>query len=209
MKRFLESVVVGGALTWLSILITNYFNLSMEQSWLEISAVALSFSCTYLCVFQSRWNYPVGILGVGVYSWLFFQGGLPGVALFNLYLVGSLIYGWYRWGPDAVTRPVTTLSTWQDYLNYAVLGVVVGSTLIVMSFVFNFELTLLDLVVASLSGVAQFLLDNKRRETWIVWAVVNVFSIWLYWSIGLFLVVLQYLFFLGNTAWGWYSWGRK
>ena len=57
--------------------------------------------------------------------------------------------------------------------------------------------------------LAQFLLDNKKLENWIVWAVVNVFAIYTYATSGLPLVAFQYVFFLANTAYGYVSWRRS
>ena len=47
---------------------------------------------------------------------------------------------------------------------------------------------------------------EKKIENWIVWAVVNVVSIWFYFQGELYLVALQYVFFLFNTAFGFARW---
>ena len=56
--------------------------------------------------------------------------------------------------------------------------------------------------------LAQFLLDNKKLQTWIVWAIVNVFAIYTYFTAGLSLVAFQYVFFLANTMYGYAMWKR-
>ena len=66
-----------------------------------------------------------------------------------------------------------------------------------------------DSVVLAGTLLAQFLLDNKKLENWIVWAVVNVFAIYTYATSGLPLVAFQYVFFLANTAYGYVSWRRS
>lgn len=175
---------------------------------LEIFAVYTSYICTLLCVMQSRWNYPIGIITTAAYSYLFFQWNLPSVAWFNLYLVGSLTYGWFRWRSDDETLPVSLVFEkpfW--YLGYVALGLAVYCFLIVVNNYFGYETTALDAGIAVFSGVAQFLLDNKKLETWLVWIVVNVLSIKFYFSEGLYLVTIQYIYFLGNAfigAWFWY-----
>ncbi len=66
-----------------------------------------------------------------------------------------------------------------------------------------------DTAILILTMLAQFLLDNKKIETWAVWAVVNVLAIWTYSEAGLPLVAFQYFFFLINTLYGWQQWGRS
>lgn len=206
-KHFLISAFLGVILTAISFGVgvgmgwVEYASLN----WLEVFAVATSYSCTYLCVVESRWNYPIGVVTTLAYSILFFQWGLPAVGVFNLYLVGSLIYGWFRWGPDENTRPVTSISL-KDIFPYSGLGIAIAALMYVVLVYFGAPIVYLDIAVAAISGVAQFLLDNKRLQTWHVWAVVNVFSIWLYFNQGLYLVAFQYMFFLGNAIFGYYTW---
>ena len=57
----------------------------------------------------------------------------------------------------------------------------------------------IDVGLAVASGVAQFMLDNKKIETWTVWAGINIVSIPFFIYSGLTLVAFQYVFFLINT----------
>lgn len=209
-NKFLIAGILGIVLTALSFATGIYFGwiAIATLNWLEVFAVATSYACTYLCVVESRWNYPIGIITTIAYSILFFQWGLPAVGVFNLYLVGSLIYGWFRWGPDGQSRPVTNVSI-NDIIPYTGLGVIIGALMYVILLTFGAPVVYLDIAVAAISGVAQFLLDNKKLQTWHVWAIVNIFSIVLYFNAGLYLVAFQYVFFLFNTIYGMISWKKS
>ena len=108
-KSIAESIFLALILTAMSYLIGIRMEWITELNWLEIFAVFTSYSCTWLCTKQSRWNYPVGIVTTAAYSVLFLQWGMLALSIFNLYLVGSLVYGWFRWGHDSNTRPVTNI----------------------------------------------------------------------------------------------------
>lgn len=211
MQNMVISSVVGVVLTVLSWLIARGLGFEVSLTPLEVLAVMTSYSCTYLATVESRLNYPVGVVTTFLYSWLFFISGLYAVALFNLYLVFSLVYGWFRWGPDGpLTRPVTDFgyrSRWPAI--YALIAVAVYALLAAVNWFFGFSMSGVDVAVAVLSGVAQFMLDNKHRQTWVLWASVNVFSIWLYATSGLQLVAAQYVFFLMNTVLGYLLWTRS
>lgn len=206
-KHFAIAAIAAIVFTGISFIVAISFGWVAVGSlnWLEVFAVATSYACTYLCVVESRWNYPIGIVTTFAYSILLFQWNLPAVAIFNLYLVGSLAYGWFRWGPDDQTRPVTN-TTVGDIIPYSSLGIAVAAFMYLILTLFGAPIVWVDILVASLSGVAQFLLDNKRLSTWYVWAIVNVFSIYLFASQGLYLVTIQYVFFLMNTIYGHYKW---
>lgn len=205
------SGILGIVLTAASYMGAAAAGYATSFSMLEAVTVALSYSCTYLATIESRYNYPVGVLGTLLYSILFYKTGLYAVALFNLYLVFSLIYGWFRWGPDGErSRAVTDFgyaTRWP--LIYLAVGLGVYLLLALINNKMGASMTRLDIGVAVLSGIAQVMLDNKHRQTWIVWAGVNVFSIWLYFQGGLYLVTIQYMFFLANTILGYGLWTQS
>lgn len=190
------SYIVANALGWASL---------SEINWLEAFAVATSYLCTWLCVHQTRWNYPIGIVTTLAYSIFFWQLGLTALSIFNAYLVVSLAYGYWRWGDDEKTKPVTwTQPIW--YLGYVGLAFAIYALLYVIHTILGQEITALDAVVAVLSGVAQFLLDNKKIENWVLWAFINIGSIVLLYQNGAFISMFQYVFFLANTVYGFISW---
>lgn len=204
--HLIVSAVIGVLFTLISYLIAVGVGWEVQLSRLEAAAVATSYACTYLATVETRYNYPLGVITTLLYSILLYRAGLPAVALFNLYLVFSLIYGWFRWGKDGTLR--VTDFRWRSFwpLLYVTVAAGVFVILIAVSLYFNASMARMDIAVAVLSGMAQVMLDNKHRQTWAVWAVVNVLSIWLYIQGGLYLVTVQYAFFLLNTVFGHMMW---
>ena len=205
---FFWPVIWGLALTSMSYAVGFYLGWIATVSLLEVFAVFTSYVCTIMCVHQTRWNYPVGIVTTAAYSILFFSWSMPALAIFNLYLVGSLIYGWFRWGSDSNTRPVTKIEP-KWYLGYGLFGVLVLVMYLLILNIFGVPLNFIDIGLAVFSGIAQLMLDNKKLETWIVWAGVDIVSIPFFWVSGGFLVAFQYVFFLANTIYGYISWKRS
>lgn len=210
-RYILESIVLAVILTALSYFLGIQFGWITELNWLEVFAVATSYSCTWLFTRQSRWSYPIGIVTTAAYSLLFYQWGLPALAIFNLYLVFSLIYGWFRWGPDKNSRPVTKIEP-KWYLGYGVLGLAILGLFLMINLMLNpagiSALNPIDVGLAVASGVAQFMLDNKKLENWMLWAATNVVSIPFFLSQGLTLVAFQYIFFLVNTVIAYFEWKK-
>lgn len=177
-------------------------------NWFEVFAVATSYACTWLCVRQTRWNYPIGTVSVMLYAVVFWQAGLVGSAFLQVYLIGQLVYGWFRWRSDAVPRPVGRVD-WRWWPAYALTtaAVYAGAYLLVTTLGGHFAL--IDSLILIGTILAQFLLDNKKLETWFVWAVVNVAAIYVYFNAGLPLAGFQYCLFLVNTVVGFIMWRRS
>lgn len=204
------SVGVGVALTAAS------YAVAVARGWiaadtldpLEVFAVFTSYSCTWLCVKERRINYPIGAVSCAAYALLFLRADLIASAVLNLYLAPYLVYGWVRWRRDEITRPVTRIRPVQ-LPGYVAVGLVGWAGAVALSRSLGGALAGTDSVVLAGTLLAQFLLDNKKLENWIVWAVVNVFAIYTYATSGLPLVALQYVFFLGNTVFGYATWRRS
>jgi len=209
-RNVIESIIIGIVLTGISYLVGIWFHwISVHGlNWLEVFAVFTSYSCTYLCVKERRINYPIGAISSAAYAYLFWKSGLYLSAILNAYLVPTLIYGWIRWRKDDVTRPVTRVAVkWIPA--YILVSVAFYGGAALISKHFGGAMAWTDSVILAGSILAQFLLDNKKIENWIVWAVVNIFAIFTYAKTGLPLVAFQYVFFLANTVYGLIEWKRS
>ncbi len=209
-RDIIESVVIGIVLTGLSYIVgLSWGWISIHGfSWLEVFAVLTSYSSTWLCVKERRLNYPIGAISSFAYAYLFYKTGLLSSAILNAYLVPTLIYGWIRWRKDAITRPVTrVLMKWIPV--YAIISGVGYAGAALLSQHSGGTMAWSDSVILAGSILAQFLLDNKKLENWIIWAIVNVFAIYTYATTGLPLVAVQYVFFLANTVYGYIIWKRS
>lgn len=211
LNKNLWSILVGIVLTSISYLIAIHFSWIDHFDWLEISAVFTSYVCTLLCVWESRTNYIWGAVSVVLLTILFYDQKLYSSAILNAYLAPTLIWGWYRWKPDEDPRPVSFVYHiyWPMYI---ALTFAVWYSL--SSYVSSIGAALAgpDSLILAASILAQFLLDQKKIENWVVWIAVNIISIYTYSSAGLYIVTIQFILFLLNDfygAWHWYNSYKK
>ena len=210
MDKFVMSFLLGVLFTFGSYGIavglgwTTIANISI----IEVIAVFTSYVCTYLCVVQSRWNYPIGAVSIALYAWMFFTSGLFASMALQFYLFPVMVYGWYRWNSDANTRPVTSVfkDSWWWIAIYAFVILASYGGVYNINMYFHGNMAIFDTWIFVASIFAQFLMDNKKIENWFIWFGVNVLSLYVYWNAGLYLIFIQYLLFLFNTAYGYYRW---
>lgn len=202
-----ESIALACVFTALSYAVGAQVGWVDHLNWLEVFAVFTSYACTWLCVRQRRINYPIGSISSVAYAVLFWQAHLVASATINAYLIFALAYGWWRWRPDADKRPVSLVATRMWPVYFGVTGLAyVGAVGFVKAL--GGVMVWTDTVILIGTLLAQFLLDNKKLENWVIWFVVDVFAIWTYFDAGLYLVVFQYVLFLINTAIGFEIWRR-
>lgn len=206
--HMIQGLVIATVLTALSYFVGLQAGWIDAVSWLEAFAVFTSYISTFLCVVERRWNYIFGAISTLAYCYLFFQFGLFASMAINGFLCVYLLYGWFRWRSDENTRPVTfmTAGQWALYILVAAVGY---GIVVFLSTQFGGTLAWTDSLILAGTILAQFMLDNKKQETWIIWALVNVFAIYTYFHVGLALVGFQYIFFLVNTFYGWVMWNKS
>lgn len=204
-RNLVEAFAIATTFTTISYLIGFFLGFTTGVNWLEAFAVFTSYGSTYLFVVQRRMCYVWGMISTAAYALLFWQFGLLASMVLNLYLVPTLVYGWFRWGRDEVTRPIKRLPL-KLYPVYILVTAAVFAGAYFLMAALGAPILWTDGMILVLTILAQFLLDNKRPETWAVWAMVNVFAIYTYFTGGLFLAGVQYILFLINTGYGAYMW---
>jgi len=206
--NLIQGTILGVVLTALS-----YF-VGLEAGWitslslLEAFAVFTSYVCTFLCVMERRINYPIGAVSTIAYCVLFFQSALVASMAINAFLSVYLVYGWIRWKSDENTLPITKMSA-KDWLLTVVVAGLGYLVVVLLASHFGGTLAWTDSVILVGTILAQFMMDNKKIANWLIWAVVNVFAIYTYFHAGLALAGFQYIFFLANTAYGYYMWRKN
>ena len=65
------------------------------MSWLELIAAGLGIVAVWLTVRQNPWCWPIGLLMVLLYAWLFYDWRLYSNLLLQLLFAGSQLYGWW------------------------------------------------------------------------------------------------------------------
>lgn len=205
---FFLAAVIAVTLTAVTYMVATTVGWVTQPNWLEIVASAMNYAATFLSIKQRRFFYLIGIGASAVYATVYGQAGLLASAVLSMYLTISLIYGWLRWGRDKKSRPVHHLSwKWLPVYLAVTAAFWFGAFLTVR--LLGGELPFWDAWILVLTILAQFMLDNKVIETWIVWTAVNIIGVILYFNIGLYFAAVQQLLFGVANLWGWMSWQKS
>lgn len=206
-KIHYQAIIVAIVLTAISYVAGLIFGWIKEVNYLEAFSVFTSYWCTYLCVFQSRWNYPVGIVSVTALCVLFYQQSLFASMALQVYLFPTLIVGWFIWGKDEKTRSVQ-ITTFKEWLIFLGVTGFVGAALWQVNVYLQGSNAFWDTIILVYSVLAQFLLDWKKLENWIIWLVVDIISVLVYWNQDLKILSIQMGLFGLNAIWGFWEWDK-
>lgn len=194
--------------TGMSAILVFLSGFRFQITFWETSAVFTSYICMVLFITQTRQSYWFGIISTICYVIALFENDFYALGLFNLYLLASFTFGFFRWGPDAKPRPINRIKINKWLFAYLALAVAIYVVLQLLNiYVVNGEISNPELWATVLSGVAQLMLDNRCLDCWFVWIVVNIMSIGIFFNDdGLALVAFQHIFYLIIAATGFLAW---
>lgn len=179
----------------------------------EILGTVLGVLGVWLMIRQNIWGWPVGLVQVAVYAWVFYGAKLYSDAILQVFFFGIQAYGWWHWLSNKHTAarselPVTRL-TGAVLAGWVALGAVATAGWgTFMQRTTDAALPHWDAFILVFSLIAQWLQARKKLENWIGWLVVNTVAIGVYWAKDLRLTAALYVMFWLMALWGWRVWAR-
>lgn len=179
------------------------------MSGLELFAAVLGVIAVWLTVKQNPWCWPIGLVMVLLYSWVFFEVKLYSDMLLQVVYAVLQLYGWWQWtrgGASAQGRAVSSLGS-REVLTGLAIGAISGLLLgAAMAHWTDAAQPWLDAALTTFSLVAQLWMAQKRVQCWPLWIVVDVIFVGLFLYKGLYLTAALYGLFTLLAVQGWREW---
>jgi nicotinamide mononucleotide transporter len=183
-------------------------------AWSPAEAVAVACAVLYLllAIRENIWCWLFAGVSTAIYTWLFLDARLYMESALNVFYFGMAIYGWRVWlaGRDeAHEMPVTTWPARVHGTALGVIAVLVLGTGSVLSRYTEAAFPFVDSATTYAAIWATFLVARKVLENWWYWLVIDVVSIFIYWSRDLELTALLFVVYVIMIPFGLISWTRS
>jgi nicotinamide mononucleotide transporter len=175
----------------------------------ELVAVLFGFVYVWLAIREDPRCWPVGIVNVGIYFFVFFHARLYATAVLQAVYVVLSVYGWRQWrrGGASGGRLVVSSTPPRWAAGLAAAGVAGSLGLgLFLRYRTDAALPFPDAATTAFSLVAQWMTTRKWLENWLVWIAVDVVYLGVYSSQGLYLSTGLYAVFLVMAALGYRQW---
>lgn len=204
--------------------------LGYPMSYLEFLGVISGAVAVGLSARANVWSWPIGVVNVVLFFFLFFQIQLYPDMLLQVFFFVTNLMGWWTWthpSPDEavpknagtsqelrITRtPVSNLAIWSaaGLVATAVLGTFARNLNTLFPLVFSkpSAFPYIDSFTTVMSVVATFLMVRKRVECWYVWLLVDLVLTYVYYVKGVRFVALEYAVFCVIALFGAFNWTRQ
>jgi nicotinamide mononucleotide transporter len=181
-----------------------------HQNWLEITGVITGLLCVGLAAINNIWNWPVAIVSVGIYIFIFFDARLFADMGLQVYFMIMNFYGWYYWSkkPDNEEKSPVLLITKKEIL-YSIIAVIIFTFFLGTVLKYTpASYPYIDSFCAACSLVAQVFLARKVLENWLIWIFVDIIYVGVYIFKGLHLTAIMYGIYVGIALLGYIDWKK-
>ncbi len=183
------------------------------MSFLEIIGVVVSAAAIWLTARRRMACWPVGLMSVALYGWIFYDAKLYSDFLLQGAFAVAQVYGWWHWRQAAVgdNAPRADIRIVKPSTQRLLLGLVlggVGGTALgaIMAAKTDAALPYMDAWLASFSLVAQYWTARRYLANWALWSVVNAVYVGMFAFKHLYPTAGLYLLFLVLGVIGWRDW---
>lgn len=186
--------------------------LGSPVTWLELLAFGLSLWMVVCNMRVDPLAWPLAIAASLLYGVLFMSSKLYGEAGLQLFFIAIAVWGWWQWrfGTQLGGTPLVVRALgWRRLGWIAALALMAWPALgLLLDHATDSDAPYFDAFPTALSVAGQWLLGRKYIENWPTWVLVNVVSVGLFASKGLWLTALLYMLFALMALAGWRAWAR-
>jgi nicotinamide mononucleotide transporter len=183
-------------------------------NYIELLGAILGIAYVFFSIRQNILTWPIGLLTSILYVWVFLVSKLYADMGLQLYYVFISIYGWYEWlhGNKSNKEAILKISRLTSKLGFLLL---LFSILIFFLIWFVLDkytdspVPVADALSTALSLVATWMLARKILEHWLVWILVDAFSIGLFWYKDLHPTVFLFVVYTVMAVIGFIEWKKE
>lgn len=174
---------------------------------IESIAVIFSLLSVLLTTRKNQLCWPVGIIGVIAYGYVFYQNRDWSNFSLQFFFILQSISGWINWNKSNSSK-IFILETYER-ISLIIGSFIVFFCLLIMNKVFLGSFTELDAITASFSIFGMFLLTKSKIEAWWFWIFADVIYIYFFFLNQLYLSSGLYFIFLILSIYGYFNWEKQ
>jgi nicotinamide mononucleotide transporter len=178
----------------------------------EIVAVVMAIAYLLLAIRENIWCWLCAGVSTGIYIWLFAAANLYMESLLNVFYFAMAIYGWKVWSSGHDESHLRPVVVWPVRVHAIAMAAIVLLTAISGTLLqqhTDAAFPYVDSATTFAAVWATFLVARKVLENWWYWLVIDVASIFIYWSRDLQLTSVLFVVYVVLIPIGLIIWTRS
>ena len=184
---------------------------NLNFNWSVIESVAVFFSILYviLATQESIWCWGAAVISVSLYIYICFFAQLYAETGLQVFYLLMAFYGYYIWNKKEQSLQISEWSIGK-HLFITTIGAILTFLLgFYISIYTSAKMPIIDSFTTIFSVFATYMVVKKILGNWLYWIVIDIVSIYLYYSRDLHLTSLLFIAYTIIAISGYLSWIKK
>jgi len=188
--------------------IIEIFNPS-EINWIATIAAISGIIYVILAAKENIWCWTAAIISVSLYIYINYQSGLFAQTGLQVFYLIMALYGYMMWNKEDKEM----IKEWP--ISSHIIIIIIGS---VLTFLLGFYLSqyvkdsyfpIIDALTTVFSIFATYMVAKKVIGNWLYWIVIDLIMVYLYFSLELYILSLQFIVYTVIAFFGYSEWLKK
>jgi nicotinamide mononucleotide transporter len=179
---------------------------------LEGLAVVAAIAYLLLAIRQNIACWIFAGISTAIYIYLFFAARLYMESVLNLFYLAMAFYGWYSWRHGRNNSHELPVSIWPRRRHADAIAIILTASIVsgyLLNTYSNAEFPYVDSLTTWSAIWATYLVARKVLENWWYWLLIDMASIYIYWSRDLELTALLFAVYVMMIPFGLLSWKKS
>jgi len=187
-----------------------FFN-TINFNWSIIETAAVMFSIIYVILIakENIWCWAAAAISIILYIYICYNANLLAETGLQIFYLIMAILGYYNWKKN---DSELVICSWNSYKH--ILIIILGTLLtFIMGYYFttysSASIPILDSFTTTFSIIATYMVIKKVLENWIYWIVIDIVSVYIYFSRELHLTSFLFIIYTIIAIIGYFRWLHK
>ena len=179
---------------------------------LEVIAVVMAIGYLLLAIRENIWCWFCAGVSTAIYVGLFIDARLYMESALNAFYFAMAIYGWHVWRSGRSDGHEKAVLVWPLPVHVTAIGAIIAASAAsgyVLDTRTDAAFPYIDSLTTWSAVWATFLVARKVLENWWYWLVIDVASVFIYWSRDLELTAALFVLYVIMIPFGIVSWTRS
>ena len=184
---------------------------NLNFNWSVIESVAVFFSILYviLATQESIWCWGAAVIRVSLYIYICFFAQLSAETGLQVFYLLMAFYGYYIWNKKEQSLQISEWSIGKHFFIITIGAILTFLLGFYTSIYTSAKMPIIDSFTTIFSVFATYMVVKKILGNWLYWIVIDIVSIYLYYSRDLHLTSLLFIAYTIIAISGYLSWIKK
>jgi len=181
---------------------------NIEFNWTFIESLAVFFSIIYviLAARQNIWCWASAIISVSLYIYICYIAQLFAETGLQIFYLLMAFYGYYNWEKTETGLKITEWSV-KKHLSILIFGAILTFFIgFYLSTYTSAKMPIVDSLTTVFAIFATYMVTKKILSNWLYWIVIDIVSVYLYFSRDLHLTALLFIIYTIIAFFGYFNW---